>query len=77
MLSIGGSDDGLSTPEKISAASSLLPEQANIVQVDGLNHAGFGDYGVQPGDGVATLSSEQERTMITDLLQSVLGTNVR
>ena len=77
VLSIGGSEDGLSTPEKIDAASSLLPEQANLVQIEGLNHAGFGDYGVQPGDGVARLSSEQERTMITDLLGSVLTMNVR
>ncbi|MGV8895938.1 MAG: alpha/beta hydrolase [Rhodoglobus sp.] len=77
VLSIGGSADGLSTPVKIDNASKLLPTQATIVQVDGLNHAGFGDYGRQPGDGDATLSSEQERSAITDLLESVLGSDVR
>lgn len=77
VLSIGGSDDGLSTAAKISAASAMLPAQTNFAQVDGLNHAGFGDYGVQPGDGVATLSSEQERSAITDLLQSVLSADIR
>lgn len=77
VLSIGGSNDGLSTPDKITAASALLPGQANIVQINGLNHAGFGDYGVQPGDGIATISSAQERSAITDLLTSVLGAQVR
>jgi Alpha/beta hydrolase family len=77
VLSIGGSEDGLSTPEKIADAADLLPEQANLVQVDGLNHAGFGDYGRQPGDGTATLTADQKRDSITELLQSVLGTTLR
>lgn len=74
VLSIGGSNDGLSTPQKIADASTLLPSQATVVQIAGLNHAGFGDYGVQPGDGTATLSQDEERSAITKLLQSVLGT---
>ncbi|MDJ0335604.1 alpha/beta hydrolase [Salinibacterium sp. G-O1] len=76
VLSIGGNADGLSTPVKIDNASTLLPAGAAIVQIDGLNHAGFGDYGSQPGDGAATLSSEQERSAITDLLESVLASGV-
>jgi len=71
VLSISGSDDGLSTPDKIDAARHLLPEAANVVEVEGLNHAGFGDYGVQPGDGVAILSDDEERAAITDLLRSL------
>jgi Alpha/beta hydrolase family len=77
VLSIGGSNDALSTPEKIEAASDLLPSSARIVAIDGLNHAGFGDYGVQPGDGTATLDSEQERDAITELLLSTFGTTSR
>lgn len=77
VLSIGGSDDGLSTPQKIADAAIRLPQNANLVQVEGLNHGGFGDYGVQPGDGVATLTSEQERSAITELLQSVLAPNTQ
>jgi Alpha/beta hydrolase family len=77
VLSIGGSEDGLSTPAKIEGASALLPGRATIVQVDGLNHAGFGDYGVQPGDGTSTLTDEQERDAITGLLRSLVGTAPR
>ena len=71
VLSISGSDDGLSTPAKVEAARHLLPEGANVVEVEGLNHAGFGDYGAQPGDGVGTLTDEEEREQITDLLRSL------
>ena len=77
VLSIGGSEDGLSTPGQIREASRLLPAQANLMQIDGLNHAGFGDYGTQSGDGTATLTSDQERDAITELLQFVVGKNVR
>jgi len=51
VLSVGGKQDGLSTPAKIDAAKSMLPPDTTYAQVAGANHAAFGDYGVQPGDG--------------------------
>lgn len=71
VLSISGSEDGLSTPAKIYAAKHLLPASTTFTEIEGLNHAGFGDYGFQPGDGVSTLTDAQERTAITDALRSV------
>lgn len=71
VLSIAGSEDGLSTPDTIASAAHLLPEHANIVEIEGLNHAGFGDYGAQAGDGVSTLTSAEERTAITDQLRGL------
>jgi len=68
VLSISGSDDGLSTPEKIQAAASELPAGATFVQIAGANHARFGNYGVQSGDGVATISSDNMRDEITRAL---------
>ncbi|WP_240739939.1 alpha/beta hydrolase [Leucobacter triazinivorans] len=59
VLSISGTNDGLSTPADIDAASNLLPPTAEMVVIDGANHAAFGWYGVQPGDGEATVSREQ------------------
>lgn len=73
VLSIAGSADGLSTPEKIEGAASLLPADAEFVTIEGLNHAGFGSYGVQPGDGVASITREQARTEITEALAAFLG----
>lgn len=54
VLSIAGSEDGLSTPDKIEDAAHLLPASTLFVEIEGANHASFGDYGVQPRDGVAT-----------------------
>lgn len=71
VLSIAGSNDGLSTPAKIDEAKHLLPASTNFVQIEGLNHAGFGDYGHQSGDGVSTLTDAEERAQITDQLRSL------
>ena len=73
VLSIAGSRDGLSTPEKIADARGMLPADADLVEIEGLNHAGFGDYGVQPGDNTATIPTGQQRDEITDALATVLG----
>ena len=72
VLSISGSRDGLTTPDKIADARRLLPTDAAFVEIEGLNHAGFGDYGKQPGDNPATIPTEQQRDEITDALATVL-----
>ena len=64
-LSIAGSEDGLSTPGKIEGAGDLLPTSTTFVEIAGANHASFGDYGVQPGDGTATADDADVRDAIT------------
>ncbi|MDR2999529.1 MAG: alpha/beta hydrolase, partial [Microbacterium sp.] len=49
VLSLSGSEDGLSTPQKIADARELLPADAEMVEIDGASHASFGDYGPQAG----------------------------
>jgi hypothetical protein len=65
VLSISGSNDGLSTPEKIAASKALLPPTTSYVTVEGGVHAFFGDYGEQPGDGEPGISREQAQQQIT------------
>jgi Alpha/beta hydrolase family len=68
-LSISGSNDKLSTPKKIADAAHNLPKDALFDEISGADHASFGNYGKQPGDGVATISSSRMRTELTiDLL---------
>ena len=67
VLSLAGSEDGLSTPEKIADARPLLPAEADLVEIDGASHASFGDYGPQPGDGTPTISDDEMHTTVTDL----------
>ena len=73
VLSLVGENDGLSTPDKVAAASSLLPDDAVTVLLEGANHAAFGDYGPQPGDGIATASDEVTRDRITAAVSEFLA----
>lgn len=72
VLSIGASEDGLSTPADIEAAAGSLPPSTEFVTIEGANHAAFGDYGPQPGDGTATATSEEVRAELTALLTGFL-----
>ena len=64
VLSISGSNDGLSTPDKIAASRSLLPPATTYATVEGGVHAFFGDYGEQPGDGEPGISRKGAQQQI-------------
>lgn len=68
VLSISASEDGLSTPAKIEDAAHLLPADAEFVVIEGGNHAGFGAYGPQAGDGEATIPAAEIQAQITAAL---------
>lgn len=74
VVSVSGSDDGLSTPAKIEASRADLPSDAVFVQIEGANHASFGDYGVQPGDGTASIDDERMLAELTAALEAVIPT---
>jgi predicted alpha/beta-hydrolase family hydrolase len=59
VLSIYGTEDG--AVDQLKAARSLLPASTEWVTIEGGNHAGFGWYGPQPGDGTATISREEQQ----------------
>ena len=69
VLSIGGAEDGLSTPEKIADARDLLPADADVVEIAGASHASFGDYGPQAGDGIPTISDAEMTAELTALVE--------
>ncbi|MEU4017276.1 alpha/beta hydrolase [Microbacterium sp. NPDC028030] len=73
VLSISGSEDGLSTPEKIADARDLLPADAEMVEIEGASHASFGDYGPQAGDGTPTISTEEMHDEVTRLTDEFLA----
>lgn len=68
VLSIAGSEDGLSTPEKIADARPLLPADAEMEVIEGASHASFGDYGPQAGDGTPTIDDAEMDEALTALL---------
>ena len=75
VLQIVGDQDGLLNNDLRVEALSLLPasEDATLV-IPGANHADFGTYGPQPGDGPSSYTNEEMRAIITEALTaSVLG----
>lgn len=60
-LSIYGSEDKVVKMKKIEDGRGLMPEGYKEFVIEGGNHAGFGDYGKQRGDGEAAISSENQR----------------
>jgi len=59
-LSVYGSEDGVMNRERYAAALEFLPEFDEVV-IPGGNHAGFGDYGPQSGDGEAAVPPEAQQ----------------
>lgn len=70
-------NDGLATPEKQKATRHLLPVRAAYGLIEGGNHAQFGWYGSQPGDGAAAISREEQQAQLLAgaraVMQSVAG----
>lgn len=64
VLSISASNDGLATPDDLGGYRQFLPPTYSEVIIPGGNHAQFGDYGLQNGDGQATISASQQQAQI-------------
>ena len=67
-ISIYGSEDGVLNLEKYDQSYKNLPENTEQFVMDGGNHAGFGSYGPQEGDGMALISGAEQRKETVRLL---------
>jgi pimeloyl-ACP methyl ester carboxylesterase len=63
-VSVFGTLDGLATVEKIESSRPLLPADTRWVAIQGGNHAQFGWYGPQSGDGEASMASEEQQEQV-------------
>lgn len=72
VLQVLASDDGLIDISAVNEARGLLPASATATTIEGANHASFGTYGDQPGDGLATLSRQQVRESVTELMMPLV-----
>jgi hypothetical protein len=62
--------DGLLDREALDESRALLPPATTTLSVVGANHAAFGTYGVQPGDGVSTKDYPAMRSIVTEIMRS-------
>lgn len=69
VVTIYGSEDGVLNMDKMSEGEQYMPESHEQYVIEGGNHAQFGNYGKQSGDGDATVSAdEQQRKTVEAIL---------
>lgn len=73
VLSVYGSEDKVLNAKKLEEGRALMPEDYTELCLEGGNHAWFAYYGEQAGDGVATITREEQQTKtieaILDMIQ--------
>ncbi len=65
-VSIYGTQDALATVTRIENAKPTLPPQTAYVAIEGGNHSYCGDYGMQQGDGIPSISREEAARQIVE-----------
>ena len=68
-----GEADGVLNRKRLAAGRALLPESALVEALPGGNHAGFGDYGPQRGDGEATVDPRDQWDWAAARLEACFG----
>ncbi len=69
-LVLAGTNDHVLNWANYEEGIKKLPGDSVAHLIDGGNHAGFGDYGAQSGDGEATIShEEQQRVVVEEVLK--------
>lgn len=66
VLSVYGSEDRILSMEKVEEGRGYMPDHYTEICIEGGNHAGFGDYGDQSGDGTAQISREEQQTQTVE-----------
>lgn len=72
VVSIYATGDGLASPQEVLASERLLPPDTRFVEIEGGNHAQFGWYGPQSGDGQADISLQAQQQVIIDATGELL-----
>lgn len=68
VLSIFGSEDRVMQPDKYEKYKSNLPSDFTEYVIEGGNHACFGMYGEQAGDGKAKISNADQIALTADFI---------
>jgi len=72
VLSIYGSEDEVLNREKYTKYKPNLPQNTVEFIIEGGCHAGFGMYGAQDGDGIPTITSEEQILITADIIENFI-----
>ncbi|MBF6979298.1 dienelactone hydrolase family protein [Aerococcaceae bacterium zg-BR22] len=71
VLSLYGTNDKVLNSQNWTDALKRLPSTAEVKVIDGGNHAQFGNYGPQKGDGTAEISTEAQQQIVADKVNAI------
>ena len=72
-ISIYGTEDKVLNSQSMDASMEYLPDESYVFVIDGANHAYFGDYGNQNGDGDALITNEEQQNFVVNKLLEMLN----
>ena len=72
VLELHGSEDGVLNRKKLEEGKRYLPASAVSEELPGGNHAQFGDYGPQKGDGAADVSRAEQTAWAADRIEKLI-----
>lgn len=73
MLSIYGSEDRVLNMKSYEESRNLWSAQTDEVVIEGGNHAQYGNYGVQKGDGKALITADEQQEEVTKIISDAFS----
>ncbi len=73
VLTVVGENDGVVNRDKLASCAANLPAGARMATVPGGNHAQFGNYGTQKGDGQASITADEQQAQTVELICELMG----
>ena len=67
-ISLYGSEDGVLDRDRLEAGRQYAPERSEELVIEGGNHAQFGSYGSQRGDGEASIPPAEQWAQAADFI---------
>lgn len=67
-LSLYGTEDGVLSLARLEQGRQFAPPESEELVIEGGNHAQFGSYGAQRGDGAATIAPEEQWTQAASFI---------
>lgn len=77
VLSLYGSEDKVVSREKITQGQSFVSGEYQEHEIPGGNHAQYGSYGLQKGDGTAAISAQEQQNFSTSAILNFIRENSR
>lgn len=68
VLTVYGSEDQVVNRKKLESGRELMPKDYKELCIEGGNHAWFGNYGEQKGDGTAAVSHEEQQRQTVEAI---------